>query len=146
LDITGDDSEFELLRPVDSAVAVEGLATRFNFSAKFMTSDVMYMCSKYWVRDLRTGWWHYMADPVRKLESLCSTVYCADEVLVEKWVSLGADLWNYDDDVMLVKLAEAVKERMSLAFTPLGLVRALARLASSREAFFSMWEGESIIG
>lgn len=146
LDVKGDDFLLEMNRRVDTSVAVAGFALEFNLSTKFYGVDVAYFCSKYWVKV--GNYWYWVADPVRRIESLSAAVVCDGkrDVLGEKWVSLREDLRHYDNGLVVEALASAVCERMGLSFMPQGIILGLAALAADKDEFMKFYGPEEKIG
>jgi len=147
LDVKGDDYALETNRPVDVAKAVQSLAWKYNFSAKFFESVGVYFCSKFWIYS--EGWWHWVADPVRRFESVCAAVSVdntGDVKLSERWQSLRDDLRHYDNQVVMDALCEAVCEQYGVHHRVRSLVAGLAALARDRDRYFSFYGPTEVVG
>jgi len=147
LDVVGDDFALEANKPVAVSQVVEGFAWTFNLTAKLYGADILYVCSKYWL--YVDGWWYFVQDPLRKIESVSNAVAASeklDERLVEKWVSLRDDLRHYDNSIVMEALSEAVRIRKGLRVAPMGIIRALATFAASKEAYLGSFGPEEYLG
>jgi len=139
LDIKGDDADVEFSRPVAVETSVERMSLTFNFSAKFYTSDVRYMCKEFRLR--KFGKWFFVADPWARAQSACTPVVMngAADTLEERWISLGADLRHYDNGLLVDMVAEAAAQYYGLPVVPYGMARALSRFASDKAAFVNFF-------
>lgn len=146
LDVTGDDFLLETNRRVCTQYGINSFALTFNLSTKFYSVDVAYFCSKYWVKV--DGYWFWVADPVRKAESIGSAlaVDSQRDILSDRWISLRDDLRHYDNGLVVDALAAAVAARMGLDFLPYGLILGLAALAASKDEFMKFYGPEERIG
>jgi len=135
LDIKGDDADVEFSRAVAVQSSVERMSLTFNFSAKFYTSDVRYMCKEFRIRLF--GRWFFLADPWARAQSACTpiTVNGKDGSLDERWVSLGASLRHYQNGLLVDAVAEAAAQYYGLPIVPYGTARSLSKFAASKAAY-----------
>lgn len=147
IDVVGDDFALEANRPVAVGMVVEHFALVFNLTSKLYGTDILYICSKYWLHV--DGWWYFVQDPIRKFESLSNAVAASeklDEKLSEKWISLRDDLRHYDNGIVMEALGEAVRIRLGRRRSPMGIIRALATFAADRNAYLNSFGAEEWIG
>lgn len=140
MQVTGDDVDLETRRPVKVETAVERMSLAFNLSSKFNTTVVRYFCKKFRIKI--DGWWYEVADPWARAQSTCTPVILesgASPSLVERWVSLRAELIHYDNGILLDAVAEATKVYYGLPIVPYGLTRGLAALVNSKSKFMSFF-------
>lgn len=137
LAVTGDDYLLETAVPVQTGAVVEGLALKFNLSAKFFAVEHMYFCSRYFVRV--DGWWYWVADPFKKYEKACSALTvgkAGQDVVRDLHDSLQVDCRHYDDYRVLEALCHAVANRMEKADKPpYAIVQTLAGWCASYDRF-----------
>jgi len=139
IDIKGDDLDLETCRPLRVESAVERMSLTFNLSAKFFTNDVRYMCKEFRVR--KNGRWYHVADPWPRLQSLCMPVIVGggDDVMLERWESLKADLRHYDNGILLEEVGLAAQQYYQADKPLTGIAYALSKVVSSRSAYFSFF-------
>jgi hypothetical protein len=145
MDIKGDDMDVELCRPVNVQTAVERMSLTFNLSAKVFTNDVRYMCKQFRIRI--SGHWLLIADPWARAQSLLTPVWVGnqEDTLRERWVSFGADMRHYDDEIALLAVAEATQQYYGLDFLPGGLVHALATVAADYGKFVKLFTAPEVV-
>jgi len=139
LDVKGDDSDSEFAKPVEVETAVERMSLTFNFSAKFFTNDVRYMCKSFRLK--QNGRWYFVADPWARVQSLCTPLWIGnkEDNLHERWVSLCADLRHYDNGFLVDAVAEAAQQYYGLSRPLYGMARSLAAIRSDRNVYFNFF-------
>jgi len=139
LDVKGDDVDLETKRPLQVETIVERLSLTFNFSSKFNTNSVRYMCKSF--RLFVDGRWVFVADPWARCQSVCTIFWAGnhEDTLSERWVSLGADLRHYDDGNCVDAVAEAAQQFYHLPHPMYGSARALTVLKNDYVQFLRMF-------
>jgi len=66
--------------------------------------------------------------------------------LSQRWQALRDDLRHYDNGLVMEALANAVKGRRRLKFSPRGLIGGLTLWAENKASFFSAFGAEEVIG
>lgn len=145
LDIKGDDSDSEFSRPIEVETTVERMSLSFNFSAKFFTNDVRYMCKAFRIR--MNGRWYFVADPWARVQSLCTPLWVGnvEDNLNERWVSLCADLRHYDNGLLVDAVAEAAMQYYGLSRPLYGLARGLAMVRADRSVYFNFFHPPEMV-
>jgi hypothetical protein len=140
LDIVGDDIDAEFVRPVDVEKTIEGMSLNFNFSAKFFSTKVRYMCKEF--RIFLQGRWYFVPDMWARAQSVLTPVRLSNngDVLAERWESLVHDLRHYQNGVILDAACEAAQAHYGLSRAPYGTARALSLFARSKPAFMNFFK------
>lgn len=145
LDIKGDDVDAEFRRPVLVETAVEGMSLTYNLSAKFFTNDVRYMCKQFRIRLL--GRWFFMADPWARAQSAATpqVVDGKDGTMMERWISLGADLRHYDNGLLVDEVARVAQQYYHTPVPLYGFARSLSKFVQDKGSFFSFFSSPVLV-
>jgi len=139
LDIKGDDGDLEFSVPINVEMAVDRLSLSFNFSAKFFTNDVRYMCKQFRIRF--NGRWFFVADPWARAQSACTPALIGDheDGLKERWISLNADLRHYGNGILVDAVAEMANQYYQLPVIPYGIARSWSKFVADEKSFYNFF-------
>jgi len=146
LQIKGDDVDAEVSRPTRVETAVGRVGLIFNLSTKFNTVNVRYFCKAFWLK--LCGRWVEVADPWPRVQSLCSPIWIGDTSvsMMDRWVSMRADLRHYDNELAVSAVAEAAAVHYGLRKPLYGMARALSKVRADKNAYFSFFSQPELVG
>jgi hypothetical protein len=129
---------------LDLSHVTHRFSTVFNFDAKItVNNDVVYWCGRLGVEC--DGYVFFVKDPGRVRSSFFKSQgpkYDPEEA----WESFLDDTMAYENEELVVGVAQAYAKRRGLDFVPIGTARAIAALRRNKKAFVERFESLKVIG